>query len=93
MRRRISKLVQALSRGVLRNFDRERPKICGARAPSFFVWFFFRLCPSPLAFDASLFVNCCEFHHGDSMKVSTWGFAEQRSDRLPKCKKGQPPAD
>ena len=76
--------MQGLPRGVLRDFDRERPEICGARAPSFFVWFFFRLCPSPLAFDASLFVNCCKFHHGDSMKVSTWGFAEQfqRSDRF-----------
>jgi hypothetical protein len=63
-----TKLVQALPRGVLRDFDRERPEICGARAPSFFVWFFFRLCRSPLAFDASLFVNCCEFHHGDSMR-------------------------
>jgi hypothetical protein len=60
--RRISKLVQGLPRGVLRDFDRERSEICGARAPSFFVWSFFRLCRSPLAFDASLFVNCCEFH-------------------------------
>ena len=79
------KLVQALPRSVLRDFDRERPEICGARAPSFFVWFFFRLCRSSLAFDASLFVNCCEFHHGDSMRCPpwlTWGFAEQfqRSD-------------
>jgi hypothetical protein len=58
--------MQALPRGVLRDFDRERPKICGAQAPSFFFWSFFRVCRLPLAFDASLFVNCREFHHGET---------------------------
>ena len=62
----LRRLVQALPRGVLRDFDREHPEICGASSPSFFVWSFFRLCRSPLAFDASLFVNCCEFHPGDT---------------------------
>ncbi len=65
--RRIAKrkLVQARPRGgLLRQFDRKRSEICGSRSPVFLVGRLFCLCRFPLALHASLFVNCCEFHHG-----------------------------